>query len=262
MSFLLNSTFGLFSTSSGGGGGTVTGANNGLSLNGANVVLGNDVTGAAGGLGQLLSDREIDTNDKSILLRDYTSVQELSTLIAGDQILFTTAFVGRSVKTGGGAVRVTNTSDGSLSEQLFDSITISDANTLEDGAIFKNRVSFSGVGGINYALGTSVLNLISSTFTMLRIQGSTLNATLGDVDNHTNGTKLFIDDVNRKITLTSLNAVITALKTNVTSPVQTGTIKNVTTDDNGLLSTGSNANNNAMLSIYQRAMQNTLSFVF
>lgn len=57
MSFLLNSTFGLFALS-GGGGGTVTGANNGASLSGANVVLGNDV----GGVGAvLLSDREIPT---------------------------------------------------------------------------------------------------------------------------------------------------------------------------------------------------------
>lgn len=86
MSFLLNSTFGLFATGSGGGGGTVTGADNGTSLNGTNVVLGNDTGGTIGGL---LSNREILLNTFSAKFRSATannSVSILSTVFAGARI--------------------------------------------------------------------------------------------------------------------------------------------------------------------------------
>ncbi len=58
MSFNQNSSFGFGSSGGGGGGGTLTGALNGLSLNGINVVFGQDV-GQGGNPALLTSHREI-----------------------------------------------------------------------------------------------------------------------------------------------------------------------------------------------------------
>lgn len=59
--------------SNGGGGGGVSGANNGLSLLGGNVVLGNDLSFAPGGSAQLTNDRSIDMNGFQLLLVDGTA---------------------------------------------------------------------------------------------------------------------------------------------------------------------------------------------
>jgi hypothetical protein len=51
----------------------VTGANNGLSKNGANIVLGNDAGTGAGGSARLLNNREIDMNSFDIAFQNFGS---------------------------------------------------------------------------------------------------------------------------------------------------------------------------------------------
>lgn len=96
MSFLLNSTFGIFSTPSGGGGGGISDAVNGLSSDGTTAVWGNDAGTGVGGSAKLLNNREIDFGANSIQFHNFVSdvMLQLSSdsILIDDNIQFSSLF--------------------------------------------------------------------------------------------------------------------------------------------------------------------------
>lgn len=235
MSFLLNSTFGIFSTPSGGGGGSVTGANNGLSLDGANVVLGNDEGTGVGGSAQLLNIREIDTNGFGIIFSDYTlSPETISTALSAGGIGLTDTSIDGHAEFFSYELSIFNPV--AARHVVLNPLSIDIGDTAGPGArnvnITKDNLMFTSAGGMSYDTNTQLLKLLSGGNEVITLEGATL---------HT---------------------LFPALKTTVTPPVQTGTIKYVTTDDNGLLGNKSILSGNAMRSIYQRTMQNILAYYF
>lgn len=227
MSFILNSTFGLFSIG-GGGGGSVTGANNGASLNGANVVLGNDTTGVSGAA-KLLSNREIDMDGHELRLFEAAFLpDDLSVVIQGNSIQQVNTQTSRDSSLNPSRLLFNERVNSFLSSLDFSGLTINAAPLLsyfnaqamhiEDGTnndavdYLLHRIAF--INGpdvsrnIDLAYSPGRLGFVDNLGNdWLTLDTTLRTVSLGDIPLTYNLTTFILDDIARQCTVSALNGL-------------------------------------------------------